>query len=38
LTPADIYNIKEEVNMTFFILLVGACLVGIVGAEVMNAQ
>ena len=36
LTPADIYSIKEEVDMTFFLLLVGACLVGLLGAEVLQ--
>ena len=33
-----IYNRIKEIDMTFFLLLVGACLVGLVGAEVMNAQ
>jgi|TARA_Y100000361_G_C11121686_1_gene323582 hypothetical protein len=38
LTSADIYSRKEGDTMTFFCLLVGACLIGLVGAEVMNAQ
>ena len=33
-----IYNRIQEIDMTFFLLLIGACLVGFVGAEVMNAQ
>ena len=33
-----IYNRIKEIDMTFFVLLVGACLIGLVGAEVMNAQ
>ena len=36
LTSADIYSIKEEVNMTFFCLLIGACLIGLLGAEVLS--
>jgi len=38
LTMPIIYNRIKEIDMTFFVLLVGACLVGLVGAEVMNAQ
>jgi len=36
LTPADIYSIKEEVDMTFFVLLLMACFVGFLGAEVLQ--
>ena len=36
LTPADIYSIKEEVDMTFFVLLLLACFVGFLGAEVLQ--
>ena len=36
LTCADIYSIKEN-DMTFFCLLVGACLIGLCGAEMMNS-
>ena len=36
LTPADIYSIKEEADMTFFCLLIGACLIGLLGAEVLS--
>jgi hypothetical protein len=38
LTVPIIYNRIKEIDMTFFVLLVGACLIGLVGAEVMNAQ
>ena len=27
---------KEEVDMTFFCLLIGACLIGLLGAEVLS--
>jgi len=36
LTYADIYNIKEVVDMMFFVLLLLACFVGFLGAEVLQ--
>ena len=38
LTMPIIYNRIKEIDMTFLILIVSACLVGLLGAEVMNAQ
>ena len=38
LTMPIIYNRIKENDMTFLILIVSACLVGLLGAEVMNAQ
>ena len=38
LTMPIIYNRIKEIDMTFFCLLFAACLIGLVGAEVMNAQ
>jgi uncharacterized membrane protein len=38
LTMPIIYNRIKEIDMTFFCLLFAACLIGLVGAEVMNAR